>query len=520
MPTVAQSVLLCAPQLVLAVGALLLVLLGTVRGRLEVVRALAQAVALCIVAGSAVATLVVARGVVASDPLSDGVWLFSGLLALDRWALLLHALVLGCAAISVALVRGDPSIADDRVPTVLALLLGGTAGLSWLAAAADALSAVVALTVVLVAAAGLSASHARSRPASNSRRAVHAGVALASTLFAFSWLYGLGGSTRFADLVRALEGVRERLLTESSTAAQLWAGQVALAAALTGAVAGAAFLAGVPPFRRPLARSIERVPASIALFLAAAVPAGAVALATRFLYASLSSGAPVAQTAIELPWPQVLTLAGAVTAVGANLRAVVARRGRAVVVNLAVARVGEALLGISAVSVAGTAAVVEQLIATAIILAGLSAIGAIGVAPLHRLRGLLRSEPLAGASAVVLLLALAGVPGTLGFIAKLDLVRAQLARGGWPTVVAIAAVASSVLALVAAVRTMRALSAIKGDRRLFRPPLPEPGAGVPRSPGHPALALAFAAAVLLLGWFPHGLRGAALAAAAHFLGRG
>ena len=116
-----------------------------------------------------------------------------------------------------------------------------------------------------------------------------------------------------------------------------------------------------------------------------------------------------------------------------------------------VAQVGYMLLGIGFATTLGLTGAIVHLFNHALMKAALfMCLGAVflrhGSVHVDALRGLGARMPLTSAALVVAGLSLIGIPGTVGFISKLYLVRAALETGWWP--LAVLVLLSSLLALV------------------------------------------------------------------------
>jgi NADH:ubiquinone oxidoreductase subunit 2 (subunit N) len=166
-------------------------------------------------------------------------------------------------------------------------------------------------------------------------------------------------------------------------------------------------------------------------FVAVGCAAGGLAFSMRILLPVLSTRAAAGRWA-EQPGPDWTWLAGtcavAVMTIG-NLGALRERSVRRLLTATAAAQVGYALLAVSSATDAGLEAALFYVVAS-----GLSALGAFHVAALVErergrgdlgaCRGLLRGAGWpAGLGLGVFLLSLAGVPGVIGFPAKIHVVR-------------------------------------------------------------------------------------------------
>jgi len=188
-------------------------------------------------------------------------------------------------------------------------------------------------------------------------------------------------------------------------------------------------------------------PSFITAFLAATATKAALYLLLRFVF-----------TVFDPDWSFVATslkylVAGAaiIAMVAASLQAIFQKDVRRVLAYSSVAQVGYMLLGIGMATTLGLTAGYLHLINHAMMKGALFlAVGAFwyrfGITQIDDMRGLGKTMPLTMAGFTLAGLSLIGVPGTVGFVSKLALVRAA-AENGWWWAVAVIAV-TSILAII------------------------------------------------------------------------
>jgi NADH-quinone oxidoreductase subunit N len=254
-------------------------------------------------------------------------------------------------------------------------------------------------------------------------------VASALLLYGTAFLYGLSGGTSFIDIQRAL------MTPQPGT--DLWLG---LAVLLT--LAAFLFKVAAVPFHMWAPDAYEGAPTPIAGFMASGVKAAAFGALLKFLFAGIA-GAALAQ--LHLPVATLLSVLAVLTMTVGNVLALSQRNVKRMLAYSAVAHAGYLLLGcIVAVddpvlgapySVPGATVpfyLVGYALASLAAFAALSTVGKDGeeLTGEAQLVGMGRNYPLAGAVLALAMLSLAGVPPTLGFFGKLELLRELMNRGG------------------------------------------------------------------------------------------
>ncbi len=251
-------------------------------------------------------------------------------------------------------------------------------------------------------------------------------VASAFLLYGIAFLFGLSGGTSFIEIQRALLAPKP--------GQDLWLG---LAVVLT----GGAFLFKVAavPLHMWTPDVYEGAPTPITGFMSSAVKASAFGSFLKFLYAGLSGPA---MASLHLPLGQVLGLFAVLTMTVGNILALTQRSIKRMLAYSAVAHAGYLLLGtiatiddptLGAPFLAPTGAVPFYLVGYALAsLAGFAALSSLGkngeeLTTEGHLAGLSKRHPIAALALTVSVLSLAGVPPTLGFFGKLQILRDVLA---------------------------------------------------------------------------------------------
>jgi NADH-quinone oxidoreductase subunit N len=402
-----QSLRYFGPELALSVTAAAVVLLARFR-RLDRVE-----IGELAILGAAVSVFLAARLAGWGE-----VWILGRALIVDGFAIF-FTIVVGIATVAILWISLEsPPPASRDHGWACALVLIAALGLDLMASAANLWMAYLAVELASLALWTLSIGHGADAPT----RFRCAGAAAASLvmLCGVAWLAGFAGS---ADYERMHAG-----LADLGRAGRASPGLAAAVGALLLAFPGRVLVAA-------WGRADRESPALDAL-LAVGCAAAGVAFSMRILLPVLSTHAAAGRW-VEQPGPDWTWLVGACAATAmtiGNLGALRERSVRRLLTATAAAHVGHALLAVSSATDAGLEAALFYVAAS-----GLSALGAFhvvalvererGSGDLAACRGLLRGSGWpAGIGLGVFLLSLAGVPGLVGFPAKLHVLRAAMAH--------------------------------------------------------------------------------------------
>jgi NADH-quinone oxidoreductase subunit N len=329
-------------------------------------------------------------------------------------------------------------------------------------------------------------------------------VGSATLVYGLALVYGATGSTDFAGIAGALTGGN---LTGGTVL-----GDSMLFMGLALAIVGFAFKASVAPFHQWTPDVYEGAPTPITAFMATATKAAAIGVFIRFF--------DVAAINAQDTWGPLLAAIVAITILVGNAGALGQASLKRMLGYSGVAQAGYMLSGVVVGTQLGIQATVLYLLFyLAMNLAPFAVIvAAERERPEHAddisgLAGLGARSPWLAWPMTIGMLALAGIPGTVGFIGKFQLIRA-LVDGDY-TWLAIVLVVGSMVSLGYYLRVVAAMWMRPADTGA-RPaaagaPAPAPIAG--GSPDadrdeafrHPELtivALAFAAAAIFFGIFP------------------
>lgn len=236
----------------------------------------------------------------------------------------------------------------------------------------------------------------------------------------------------------------------------------AVQAGLAFVVAGLGVKAAMFPLHGWLPGAYAGAPSLVSVFLAATATKAAIYLIMRFVFGVFPEGA---FGAAFLTW--ILAPLAAAAVIVCSLQAIFEKEVRRILAFSSVAQVGFILLGVSLASTAGLSASMFYLIAHALLKGALfMAVGAFAMSvrarTVEELSGIARAAPWSAAAFGLGAASLAGVPLTMGFLAKWSLIAVALDAGAMWIVATLAV--GSLMTLVYVGRMLEAM--------FFRPSVP------------------------------------------------
>lgn len=429
---------LVAPQLALAVGAAVVLLVALVLPRAR--QSLCAPLALAVLLAAAIATAVLDHAT--SETLAfSGTWARDGITTWSTHAILaVTALVVG---LSPRWLSGD-----RRHGEWYAMLLLAALGATLLAGAADLMEVMVAMLLSSATGYTLASWHRGSRMSAEAGAKLYFLGALSNPLLYLGIvvLYGLAASTQHATLAVAL--------------AEPSVDPLALAVGVGLLLVGLSFELGVVPVHPWVPDVAQGSPAPAAAFLTVAPKIG-----TLVAFARIASVLPDE----GLPWRAVVAVVAALTMTLGNLAALWQHDVRRLLGWSSVSQAGYGLMAVVAVGRAELALPALVVFVIGYALANVAAFAVVvalrGRTELHDYEGLAHHRPAQAIALTLALLSLAGIPPLVGFTAKLALFGAAIEAGyAW---LAVLAVLNTVLSLAYYLRVVG---------RMFLAPAREPAA--------------------------------------------
>jgi NADH-quinone oxidoreductase subunit N len=390
------------PEIILAVGALALLMVGVFAGERSTSLVTMLSIGLLILAGIAL-MLVPVNGVS-----------FNGAFVIDPFARLLKLLVLigsGVAIVmSVGYLRAEKF---DRFEYPV-LIVMATLGMLLMISANDLIALYLGLemqSLALYVVAAINRDSVKSTEA-GLKYFVLGALSSGMLLYGASLIYGFTGQTTFGGIAEVLAG---------GTAS------IGLVFGLVFLIAGLAFKVSAVPFHMWTPDVYEGAPTPVTAFFAAAPKVAAMALFIRVMVGPFASAAH--------DWQQIITFISIASMVLGAFAAIGQRNIKRLMAYSSIGHMGFALVGLAAGGQAGVQGVVIYLfIYMAMTLGTFACIlamrrGSGMVEDIGDLAGLSRTNPVMAFFLAMLLFSLAGIPPLAGFFAKFYVFLAAVQSG-------------------------------------------------------------------------------------------
>lgn len=342
---------------------------------------------------------------------NDPVTLVSGALRLDDLAIVISLIALAAALFAVLLSVREPAVEQAGCGEYHTLLLGSVLGMVLLAQAQNLVTFFVAIETLSIPLYVLCATNLRGERSLESglKYLIVGSLGSATLLYGMAFLYGGSGSTSFAGIA---EGIESAGLTSDPL--------VLIGIALV--AVGLAFKTSIAPFHQWTPDVYQGAPTPVTAFMAVATKAAAFAVFVRFFDVAL---APQIDE-----WQPALAVLAAVSIVIGNVGALAQSSLKRLLGYSGIAQAGYILGGLVAANEAGINALVFYL--AGYLFMNMAAFAVIVAREretpygdnLRAMRGLGRERPLLAWPLTISMLALAGLPATVGFIGKLYLIEA------------------------------------------------------------------------------------------------
>jgi NADH-quinone oxidoreductase subunit N len=398
------------PELILSIGALVLLLVSAWRGD-GATRAISWASVV----------LLVLAGLSLVGPAGHAGVTFGGLYRADAFGAFAKVLIYIGAAVAIVIApnwfeRGGPLRAEYPV-----LILLSSVGMGMMVSATDLLTLYVGLELQSLAAYVL-ASFMR-----QDQRSAEAGLkyfilgALASgiLLYGIALLYGFTGTTEFDGIARILAAGAPQDV------------QVGRLMGMIFILSGLFFKASIVPFHMWTPDVYEGAPTPVTAFFASAPKVAAVALLVRVAIEALGPATDA--------WRQIVSVVGIASIVWGALGAIMQTNIKRLLAYSSINNVGFAILGLVPGDQAGTASVLFYMAVYIVMTLGsflcvLQMRDAEGnsIESIASLSGLSRTRPWLAAAMAIFMFSLAGIPPLLGFWPKVVVFQALVNIGWWP----------------------------------------------------------------------------------------
>ncbi|MGI8505548.1 MAG: NADH-quinone oxidoreductase subunit N [Solirubrobacteraceae bacterium] len=342
--------------------------------------------------------------------------IISSALRVDDLALILDLIFAVAAIACVVISLRTPAPPSAGHGEYHALLLFSVLGMAVLVSAQELVTLFIGFELLSIPLYILCASEFRREGSLESglKYLVIGSVGSATLAYGLALIYGSTGSTQFAQIANAI--------STGSIAGGLL-GDPMLLTGIALVIVGFAFKASVAPFHQWTPDVYEGAPTPITAFMATATKAAAFGVLLRFFYVAVISA--------QVTWGPALATVAAITIVVGNVGALQQSSLKRMLGYSGVAQAGYMLAGVVVGTRLGIDATVLYLavylfmnIAAFAVIVGLQNERADGDEMLGALSGLGARSPWLAWPMTIAMLSLAGIPGTVGFIGKFQLIHA------------------------------------------------------------------------------------------------
>jgi NADH-quinone oxidoreductase subunit N len=400
------QLLMTLPEIVLGLGAIVLMLVAAWGGQGST-----RAV------GWASVAVLIGAGIALGGPASAGGEAFGGLYHADMFAAFAKAVIYVAAAISILIAPGffQRTSGDDLRPEYPVLILLSAAGMGMMVSAGDLLTLYVGLELQSLSAYVLASFMRRDTRSAEAGLKYFVLGALASgiLLYGISLVYGFSGTTAF-------HGIAEAYAVPGRNLGLLFG--------LVFVFAGLAFKISAVPFHMWTPDVYEGAPTPVTAFFASAPKMAAMAMAVRV--ATEAMGPAVHD------WRQIVVFASLASILLGAFGAIGQRNIKRLLAYSSINNVGFALIGLAAGTQQGVASVLFYMAVYVVMTLGCFLIvlqmrDAAGnqVETLDSMAGMSRTRPMLALAMAIFMFSLAGIPPLLGFFAKLEVFNAATANG-------------------------------------------------------------------------------------------
>ena len=411
------SLLLTLPEVILSVGALLLLMIAAFAGD----RATQLISALAVL-------LLAAAGVSLFGPAGSGGSAFGGLYVADSFAAFAKLLIYGAAIVSIILAHGYFERAGALRAEYPILLLLSSVGMGMMVSATDLLTLYVGLELQRLSAYVLASFMRRDLRSAEAGLKYFVLGALASgiLLYGISLLYGFTGTTLFSGVASAA--------SDGLSTGELFG--------VVFVLAGIAFKISAVPFHMWTPDVYEGAPTPVTAFFASAPKVAAMGLLVRV---AIDAMGPAGTS-----WQQIVIFSALASTILGGVAAIGQSNMKRLLAYSSINNVGFALFGLAAGSADGVAATMTYMAVYIVMTLGsflcvLQMRDAAGnqVETIASLSGLSRTRPGLAAAFAIFMFSLAGIPPLFGFWPKFLVFDALVAVGLWP--LAMIGIATSVI---------------------------------------------------------------------------
>jgi len=404
-----MQLLMTLPELVLAVGSIVLMMVAAWGGQASTK----------LVSWASVA-LLAGAGIALAGPTSTGGVAFDGLYRADAFGTFAKVVIYAAAAVSILIAPKffQRTSGDDLRPEYPVLILLSTVGMGMMVSAGDLLTLYVGLELQSLSAYILASFMRRDTRSAEAGLKYFVLGALASgiLLYGISLVYGFAGTTLFggiADAYRASVGGSQHM---------------GLLFGLVFVFAGLAFKMSAVPFHMWTPDVYEGAPTPVTAYFASAPKMAAVAMAVRVAVDAMGPAI--------LEWRQIVIFASLASIIFGAVAAIGQTNIKRLLAYSSINNVGFALIGLAAGGEEGVASVLVYMtiyivmtIGSFLVVLQMRDEQGESVETIASLAGMSRTRPGLALALAIFMFSLAGIPPLLGFFAKLSVFIAAMHSG-------------------------------------------------------------------------------------------
>ncbi|BCA61756.1 NADH-quinone oxidoreductase subunit N [Sphingomonas sp. HMP9] len=415
----AANIAMTLPELVLALGAIALMLVSAWGGDKST-----RAVSIASV------FVLVGAGIALVGPASSGGYAFDGLYRADAFGAFAKVLIYIASAVAIIMAPSffARSHGDDLRPEYPVLILLSACGMGIMVSASDMLTLYVGLELQSLAAYVLASFMRRDGRSAEAGLKYFVLGALASgiLLYGISLVYGFSGTTLFSGIADAYAGTKS----------------LGLLFGLVFVFAGLAFKISAVPFHMWTPDVYEGAPTPVTAFFASAPKVAALAMAVRVAVDAMGPATD--------QWRQIVIFAALASIVLGAVAAIGQTNIKRLLAYSSINNVGFALVGLAAGTPEGVSGVLMYLtiyvamtLGSFLVVVQMRGDDGQPIETIDSLAGMSRTKPALAAALAIFMFSLAGIPPLFGFYAKFAVFSAAVDAGLFP--LAVVGIAASVI---------------------------------------------------------------------------
>ena len=368
---------------------------------------------------------------------------FFGMYVLDEFALFFKYFFVLSGMLAVVVTMADDQF-DREVKSIgeyYALIVSMVIGMIMMASSQDLLMIFLSMELVSFTAYILTGYFKKNQRSSEAalKYLIYGAVSSGLMVYGFSLLYGLTAQTNLIKIgiELAATGADKSLV-------------MMLASLLI--ITGFGYKIGAVPFHFWAPDVYEGAPTPITAYLSVASKAAGFALLMRFFYVAIPHSTATLSSIVGIDWVTLLMILSVASMIYGNVVALWQKNVKRLLAYSSIAHAGYLLLGLIVMGKFGTQATLFYLLSYFLVNFGAFYVVILianktGSENLDDYKGLGKTMPVAGAALTVFLVSLVGLPPTVGFIGKLMIFSALLAKGSVYLWLAFIGIMTSVISL-------------------------------------------------------------------------